>query len=153
MIWAAAGDKTPLKEVQVIPAWFMLGLASAVEWVYFILTLGKKRPKMLRRFYIEHTCLQRTFSIEKARKVLGYTPLDDRDGMIRALSSGNSRRRSKRGNRKLLEIPLGAAGFWDDMTSQGQRIEYMNSQETSHNTRPNVRLNILVARSRPSILL
>ncbi|KAK0514456.1 hypothetical protein JMJ35_003073 [Cladonia borealis] len=84
MIWAAAGDKTPLEEVQVIPAWFILGLASAVEWVYFVFTLGKKRPKMLRRFFIEHTCLQRTFSIEKARKRLGYTPVDDRDGMIRA---------------------------------------------------------------------
>ena len=39
---------------------------------------------MLRRFFIEHTCLQRTLSIEKARKRLGYTPVDDRDGMIRA---------------------------------------------------------------------
>ena len=84
MIWAAAGDKTPLEEVQAIPAWFMLGLASAVEWVYVVFTLGEKRPKMLRRFFIEYTCLQRTFSIEKARKRLGYIPVDDGDGMIRA---------------------------------------------------------------------
>lgn len=84
MIWAAAGDKTPLKEVQVIPAWFMLGLASTVDWVYFIFTQGQKRPKMLTRFLIEYTCLQRTFSIEKARERLGYAPVDDRDEMIKS---------------------------------------------------------------------
>ena len=84
MIWAAAGDETPLEEVQVIPAWFMLSLASAVEGVYFVFTLGKERPKMLRRFFIEHTCLHRTSSIEKGRKRLGYTPVDDRYEMIRA---------------------------------------------------------------------
>ena len=84
MIWAAAGDKSPLEEIQVIPAWFMLSLASAVDWVYFVFTLGKKRPRMLRRFSMEYTCLQRTSSIEKARKRLGYTPVDDKNGMIRA---------------------------------------------------------------------
>ena len=84
MIWAAAGDKTPLNEIRVIPAWFMLCLASTVEWVYFVFTLGQRLPKLLRRSFIEFACLQRTFSIEKARKRLGYTPVDDRDGMIRA---------------------------------------------------------------------
>ena len=84
MIWAAAGDKTPLEEVQVIPAWFMLGLASTMDWVNFIFILGQKRPKILTRFVIEYTCLQRTFSIEKARKRLGYAPMDDWDEMIRA---------------------------------------------------------------------
>ena len=84
MIWAAAGDRTPLEEIQVIPAWFMLGLASTVDWAYYIFTLGQKRPKTLTRFIIEYTCLQRTFSIEKARKRLGYTPVDDRVEMIRA---------------------------------------------------------------------
>lgn len=33
MIWAAAGDETTLEEVQIIPAWFMLALASTVDWV------------------------------------------------------------------------------------------------------------------------
>lgn len=84
MIRAAAGDKTPLKEIQVTPAWFMLRLASTVEWVYFVFTLGKKRPKILRRFFIQYTCLQRTCSIEKARKRLGYAPADHREGIIRA---------------------------------------------------------------------
>ena len=36
MNWAAAGDETPLEEIQVITAWFMLGLAGAAEWVYFV---------------------------------------------------------------------------------------------------------------------
>ena len=48
---------------------------------------------MLRRFLIEHTCLQRTYSIDKARKRLGYAPFDDRDGMIRAAVEWELRRR------------------------------------------------------------
>ena len=102
MIWAAAGDETPLEKIQVIPAWFMLGLASTVDWVYFIFTLGQKRPKMLTRFIIEYTCLQRTFSIEKARKRLGFAPVDDRDEMIRAGVEWELQKGVKAGKQKIL---------------------------------------------------
>ena len=100
MIWAAAGDKTPLEEIQVIPAWFMLGLASAVEWVYFVSTLGKQSPKMLRRFFLEFTCLRRTYSIDKARKRLGYATIDDRDGMIRAAVEWELKKEEEAGKQK-----------------------------------------------------
>lgn len=101
LIWAAAGDETPSEEIQVIPAWFMLGLASIVDWAYFIFTLGQKRPKILTRFIIEYTCLQRTFSIEKARKRLGYTPVDDRDEMIRAGVEWEIQKGVKAGKQKI----------------------------------------------------
>ena len=40
LIWRAMGDITPLKDVTVIPVWLAMLMASAVEWVFFILTLG-----------------------------------------------------------------------------------------------------------------
>ena len=82
LIWYAAGDKTPLREITVVPAWFMLHLASAVEWLYWVFTLGLKRPRILRRHVMKYTCLPRTYSIEKAREKLGYEPVDDREEQI-----------------------------------------------------------------------
>lgn len=81
-IWSAAGDRTAPEDVTVIPAWFMLILASVVEWLYWAFTLGLKRPKVLRRQYMAYTCNPRTFSIEKARERLGYEPVDDRDEQV-----------------------------------------------------------------------
>ena len=81
-IWSAAGDKTAPEEIRVIPAWFMLGLASVVEWLYWVFTLGLKRPRVLKRQYMAYTCNTRTYSIEKARERLGYKPVDDRDEQV-----------------------------------------------------------------------
>ena len=44
LIWYAAGDMTAPEEVTVVPAWFMLILATAVEWLYWVCTMGLKRP-------------------------------------------------------------------------------------------------------------
>lgn len=68
--------------------------------------LGQKRPKLLRRFFIEYTCLQRTFSIEKARKRLGYTPVDDRDEMIRAGVEWELQKGVEAENRNFLDTSL-----------------------------------------------
>ncbi|MCJ1456783.1 hypothetical protein MMC28_007148 [Mycoblastus sanguinarius] len=81
-IWSTAGDKTAPGEIMIIPAWFMLSLASVVEWLYWAITLGQKRPKVLRRQCMAYTCNTRTYSIEKARERLGYKPIDDRDEQV-----------------------------------------------------------------------
>lgn len=81
-VWAAAGDRTTAAEVTVVPPWFMLALASTVEWMYWIFTLGQRRPKTFTRHLIEYTCLPRTYSIEKARERLGYVPANDMDETI-----------------------------------------------------------------------
>ncbi|CAF9937180.1 hypothetical protein IMSHALPRED_011048 [Imshaugia aleurites] len=83
LIWSAAGDKMTPEQVTVVPAWFMLSLASVVEWLYWVFTLGLKRPKVLRRQIMTYTCCPRTYSIVKARERLGYQPVDDRDEQIR----------------------------------------------------------------------
>ncbi|KAL8704580.1 MAG: hypothetical protein Q9201_002272 [Fulgogasparrea decipioides] len=82
-VWAAAGVDLKSEDVTVIPAWFVLNLASLIEWIYWAFTLGSKRPEVLRRQTMSYTCLTRTYSIAKARRALGYKPSDDRDEHIR----------------------------------------------------------------------
>ncbi len=83
MIWRAAGDTTPPENIRVIPAWLILNLATFTEWVYWIFTLGRKKPLTFRRAWIEPTCVERTFSIQKARERLGYVPLDNMEDAIK----------------------------------------------------------------------
>ena len=81
-IWAAAGDHTPPEKIKVIPAWLVLSLAIALEWVYWVITFGQKTPKFLRSHTIRYVTEEQTFSIEKARRLLGYDPEDERDQSI-----------------------------------------------------------------------
>ena len=75
-IWVAAGDKTPLTEVMVIPAWIGILMATVVEYMFWISTLGQKLPpKTMRRNVLRYTFTNRTFCIEKAQARLGYKPL------------------------------------------------------------------------------
>lgn len=81
-VLAAAGDRTPSKEIKYIPFWLILCTAIIAEWFYWVITLGKLQPKMrsddLR--YLNTGCM---FSIEKAKQRLGYRPLLDEDEAIR----------------------------------------------------------------------
>lgn len=79
-IWAAAGDKTPLTKVIIIPAWVGILMATVVENMFWIFTLGQKLPpKTMRRNVLRYTFTNRTFSIKKAQERLGYKPLVDTD--------------------------------------------------------------------------
>ncbi|KAM0802923.1 C-3 sterol dehydrogenase/C-4 decarboxylase family protein [Usnea florida] len=86
-IWAAAGDKTPLDKVHVIPAWVGMALATVVEYLFWICTLDQVLPpKTLRRDVLRYTFTYRTFCIEKAKERLGYKPLiDTNEGIKRGV--------------------------------------------------------------------
>jgi sterol-4alpha-carboxylate 3-dehydrogenase (decarboxylating) len=73
MFAAAAGRPVSKEQIKVMPVWFALTLATVVEWLYWIFTFGTKQPAMTR-VGMGYTIIQRTFSIEKARKRLGYRP-------------------------------------------------------------------------------
>ncbi|KAL9117548.1 MAG: hypothetical protein Q9187_005916, partial [Circinaria calcarea] len=53
MIWRAAGDTTQLQDVTVIPTWAAMALASAVEWLFAIFTLGTRKPEMLNTHVVD----------------------------------------------------------------------------------------------------
>ena len=77
MIWEAAGDKTPLSSVYMIPPWlvlFMIFVAESWTWVF---SFGRHRPKLLVKERMDFILYTRTYSIKKARDRLGFEPWMD----------------------------------------------------------------------------
>jgi sterol-4alpha-carboxylate 3-dehydrogenase (decarboxylating) len=81
-IWKLAGD-IEHKKIQKIPASFALGLATFMEWIFWVFTFGKKRPERLGKQQVEYACFTHTYSIEKAKKVLGYSPKQNMDEVLK----------------------------------------------------------------------
>ncbi|KAF2678704.1 NAD(P)-binding protein [Lentithecium fluviatile CBS 122367] len=73
--WKFAGyDPKPFPKVTHLPNWFVLSLATFLEWVYWMFTVGTKRPYKLGMQQVEYMCYTHTYSIGKAQKRLGYEP-------------------------------------------------------------------------------
>lgn len=70
------------QDVTVIPLAALQTAASAGEWAYRILTLGTVQPT-LRRHSIDHLDRGVCWSIEKAKRILGYEPVADQDEAIK----------------------------------------------------------------------
>lgn len=86
-VWEAAGHKTERERVWVLPTWVALVVADVLEWLFWILTFGTKRPTKLGRQQIEYTCLTHTYSINKATERLGYKPVSEfHEGIRRAVA-------------------------------------------------------------------
>ncbi|KAH0536020.1 hypothetical protein FGG08_007087 [Glutinoglossum americanum] len=77
MIWTAAGDKTPLSSVWMIPPWLVMFMTNAAEWFTWAFSWGRLRPKLLIKERMEFVLYTRTYSVQKARDRLGYKPLVD----------------------------------------------------------------------------
>lgn len=76
-IWAAAGHPMSTdSKVWVIPTKWALRSATALEWIVWAFSLGTKRPQTFSRQAVEYCCLTHTYSIEKAKKRLGYVAHD-----------------------------------------------------------------------------
>ena len=86
-IWAAAGDRTPLTDIYVVPAWVGMAMAGIVEFFFLVFTLGQKLPpKTLRRDVLRYAITNRTFCIDKAKERLEYKPLfDTNEGIKRGV--------------------------------------------------------------------
>ena len=70
-VWTAAGDQSDPKNVWVIPKNVGLIMATLAEWIFWLIFWGTKEPKLTRR-KVKHTCMNRTFCIDKAKSRLGY---------------------------------------------------------------------------------
>lgn len=82
-VWAAAGVDLSPDQVIIMPSWFILGIAGAVELLFWVFTLGLKQPRIMRRDIMRYAVEPRTYSIKKARDRLGYEPADDMEEQIR----------------------------------------------------------------------
>ena len=74
LIWTAAGHDATGERKWIMPTWFALLLASVLEWAFWLVTFGTKRPGQLGRQQVEYSCYTHTYRIDKARERLGYNP-------------------------------------------------------------------------------
>ncbi|KAF2444072.1 NAD(P)-binding protein [Karstenula rhodostoma CBS 690.94] len=70
---SAAGYPISEDKVIKVPWRFMMAVAWALEWGFWIFSLGRKAPR-LNRARVKYTTMQRTLDISKAKKRLGYRP-------------------------------------------------------------------------------
>lgn len=82
--WKAVGWKPPEKEklTKLAPS-FLLAIAFGLEWIYWLLALGQKRPGTLSKQQVEYSCFEHTYQIRKARDRLGYNPTADFEAGVR----------------------------------------------------------------------
>ncbi|KAK5256056.1 erg26, C-3 sterol dehydrogenase [Cryomyces antarcticus] len=95
MVWRAAGDTTRPSDVWILPQGFALLLASIIEWVFWIFRLGK--PNLTRQ-QVRYSCMARWFSVEKAKRRLGYRPVVGlEEGIQRAVNDLVEKERGRDG--------------------------------------------------------
>ena len=73
-IYALAGTHVRPDQVWIIPNWLLLLLGTIVEWFYWILYRGQRRPRHLQKQKLEFLILTRTYSVSKAKERLGWRP-------------------------------------------------------------------------------
>ncbi|KAK6000104.1 hypothetical protein QM012_004092 [Aureobasidium pullulans] len=70
--WKEAGDTTVPSQVWTIPKDFGLFIATLFEYIFWIFQLGV--PNLTRQ-KVKYSCMTRYYSIEKAKRRLGYRPV------------------------------------------------------------------------------
>ncbi|KAM0129683.1 hypothetical protein ACHAPC_006672 [Botrytis cinerea] len=95
-VWAAAGSTKGTEHVWVIGKDFALGLAGFVEGLFWIVG---KTPN-LTKMKVQYSCMTRYFSIDKARRRLGYEPLVPLDEGIKITVKHFEEERAKDGEKK-----------------------------------------------------
>ncbi|GKU07294.1 c-3 sterol dehydrogenase c-4 decarboxylase [Fusarium langsethiae] len=81
--YAAAGSPVRPEEVTSIPLSVMQTIASTTEWLYWVFTLGMVKPG-LRRITIDHLDAGCCWSLDKARKILRYEPVENQEEAIKS---------------------------------------------------------------------
>ena len=81
-VWWWAGTTDVPDVVWPYARWQARTMATAMEWAYWIFTLGRRRPKPFTSAAVRAATAPHTFSIAKARERLGYEPIVDRDWQI-----------------------------------------------------------------------
>jgi sterol-4alpha-carboxylate 3-dehydrogenase (decarboxylating) len=81
-VYAIAGHPVKKDNIKVMPLWFMIPLAGFLEWMYWIFTLGTKKPES-RKQDMEHFRESVSWNIDKAKSVLGYEPITNQDEVLK----------------------------------------------------------------------
>jgi sterol-4alpha-carboxylate 3-dehydrogenase (decarboxylating) len=81
-VYAFAGHPVAQNEIQVMPCWLVLAFAVLGEWFYWTFTLGTKQPE-LTKLSIQTLDMGSNWDITKAKEILGYRPISDRDAVLK----------------------------------------------------------------------
>ena len=72
--WRAVGWQGSPDDAWVIPRGLGLVLATIIEWIVWIVTLGQREAQFKRKA-VQYSCMTRTYNIDKAKHRLGYKPV------------------------------------------------------------------------------
>ncbi|KAF2869369.1 hypothetical protein BDV95DRAFT_629953 [Massariosphaeria phaeospora] len=78
-VWHEAGDTVPLSGIWHLSWEFAFGVGAILEWLFWVLG---KTPNLTRQ-QVRYSTITRYYSIDKAKKRLGYAPIVDLDEGIR----------------------------------------------------------------------
>jgi sterol-4alpha-carboxylate 3-dehydrogenase (decarboxylating) len=83
VIWGVARGSDALEKITTLPAWVMIVAVFVAEWAFWLFTFDTvKPPTELRRTTLEYCIYPHTYSIDKARKRLGFSPVSDHDAVL-----------------------------------------------------------------------
>ncbi len=91
-VWAEAGHSSQLRDVWVFPKPVAMALATAFEWIFWLLG----RTPSLTRQRARYSCMTRFYCIDKAKRRLGYEPIVGlEEGVRRAVRSALEKERQE----------------------------------------------------------
>ena len=78
IIWRAAGWKEDKAvRIWIMPTWVALIVAHILKWIFWVGSFGSRRPGLMGMQQVEYTCFTHTYSISKAREILGFKPVPE----------------------------------------------------------------------------
>jgi sterol-4alpha-carboxylate 3-dehydrogenase (decarboxylating) len=94
MTWRAAGDKTELGDVRVIPAWTAHGMARLGEFFSSFMFWSDKTPEL--NSHVVNFCTSTyTYDISKAKRMLGYNPVAQTEQVLKEAVEWEMNRRAQ----------------------------------------------------------
>jgi len=89
-VCALAGHPVAKEEIKIIPFGFVYAITIASEWLYWIFTLGTKRPEVSSR-KLAYLNRDYRWRIDKAKERLGFVPAKQDEVLKKAVAENMKR--------------------------------------------------------------
>ena len=102
MIWRASGDTSNPNDATVVPSWAAYSIATVLEVLYGLFTLGSKSSPLTR--HIVGFCVNEfSYNIEKARRVLGFQPVAKTEEVLKGSVEWELKHREQQNEVKMMK--------------------------------------------------
>lgn len=83
VIWGVARGREALEHIWVLPSWIMVGVVTVAEWSFWAFSFGTSEPPTALTSASLSYCIEaHSYSIDKARRRLGFKPVADHDEVL-----------------------------------------------------------------------